>query len=123
MIEQEARALLARLGHVKPFALQEPMLPAANLLPASQTGIEEFLMAGRSHLRELVSGFLRWLRSDEGRSGAEESHRRFAMLRLRFNSVLTQFDMFDEVITQRSENETGVWLSGLDVVSADRRPR
>jgi hypothetical protein len=41
------------------------------------------------------------------------------MLRLKFNVVLTQFDMFSDVITQRSENETGVWLSGLDVVSAD----
>ena len=30
-----------------------------------------------------------------------------------------QFDLFNDVITQRSENETGVWLSGLDVVSAD----
>jgi hypothetical protein len=27
--------------------------------------------------------------------------------------------MFSDVITQRSENETGVWLGGLDVVSAD----
>ena len=41
------------------------------------------------------------------------------MLRLRFNAVLTQFDLFDNVITQRSENQTGVWLSGLDVASAD----
>ena len=41
------------------------------------------------------------------------------MLRLRFNVVLTQFDLFSDVITQRSENETGVWLGGLDVVSAD----
>ena len=41
------------------------------------------------------------------------------MLRLRFNAVLTQFDLFDSVITQRSENQTGVWLSGLDVASAD----
>ena len=40
-------------------------------------------------------------------------------MRLRFNSVLTHFDLFDNVITQRSENQTGVWLSGLDVASAD----
>jgi len=41
------------------------------------------------------------------------------MLRLRFNAVLTQFDLFENVITQRSESHTGVWLSGLDVASAD----
>jgi hypothetical protein len=33
--------------------------------------------------------------------------------------VLTQFDLFNDVITQRSESETGVWLSGLDIVAAD----
>jgi hypothetical protein len=120
MLEQEARALLTRLGRVRPFALQESMLPAANLLPHSQVAIEEFLSAGRSHLRRLVSEFLKWVRSGDGAAAApEEAQRRFTMLRLRFNAVLTQFDLFDNVITQRSESETGVWLSGLDVASAD----
>ena len=40
-------------------------------------------------------------------------------IRLRFNDVLSQFDLFTEVVTQRSENGTGVWLSGLDVLAAD----
>ena len=120
MLEQEARALLARLARVKPFALQETMLPAAGLLPQSQTAIEMYLVAGRSHLRKLVGEFLAWLHSPEGAAaGAEEAQRRFTMLRLRFNAVLTQFDLFNDVITQRSEHETGVWLSGLDVASAD----
>jgi len=120
MLEQEARALLTRLARVKPFALQESMLPAANLLPESQIAIERFLMRGRKHLRSLVWGFLRWLRSPASRwSDAQEAQRRFTFLRLRFNRVVTHFDMFDNVITQRSENETGIWLSGLDVVSGD----
>jgi hypothetical protein len=120
MLEQEARSLLTRLNRVKPFALQESMLPAANLLPESQIAIERFLMAGRRHLRTMLERFIDWLRSPEGsRAGPEESQRRFTVLRLRFNSILTQFDMFDHVITQRSESETGVWLSGLDVLSAD----
>ena len=33
--------------------------------------------------------------------------------------MVTHFDMFDNVITQRSESDTGLWLSGLDVLSAD----
>ncbi|HEY7335355.1 MAG TPA: hypothetical protein VH639_10755 [Bryobacteraceae bacterium] len=119
-LEQEARALLTRLVRVKPFALQESMLPAAALLPESQVAIERFLAAGRKHLRGLVETFLRWLRSPEAAaSDAEEAQRRFTMLRLRFNRVLTHFDLFENVITQRSESETGVWLSGLDVASAD----
>jgi hypothetical protein len=120
MLEQEARALLTRLAAVRPFALQESMLPAANLLPNSQVAIERFLSAGRGRLRLLVNEFLHWLHSAKD-SGVEpeEAQRRFTMLRLRFNAVLTQFDLFDSVITQRSENQTGVWLSGLDVASAD----
>jgi len=119
MLEQEARALLTRLGHVKPLAMQESMLPAAGLLPESQTAIEQFLTTGRAHLRSLVLQFLAKLNSPAAPFDAQAAQRSFTQLRLRFNGVLTHFDLFENVITQRSENETGVWLSGLDVVSAD----
>lgn len=120
MLAQEARALLTRLARVRPFALVEPMVPAANLLPAAQIAIERHLAGGRHELRRMVRGFLSWLQSPGAeQSTAAEAQRRFAYLRLKFNAVLTQFDLFNDVITQRSENESGVWLSGLDVVSAD----
>jgi hypothetical protein len=120
MLEQEARALLTRLAGIKPFALQESMLPAANLLPSAQIAIERFLSSGRRRLRVLVNEFLRWLQSAQtSGAGPEEAQRKFTMVRLRFNAVLTQFDLFDNVITQRSESPTGVYLSGLDVASAD----
>jgi hypothetical protein len=38
---------------------------------------------------------------------------------MRFNDVLSQFDLFADAITQRSEHETGVWLSGLDVAAGE----
>jgi hypothetical protein len=41
------------------------------------------------------------------------------MLRLLFNVTLSQFDIFADALTQRSEYETGVWLAGMDVVAAD----
>jgi hypothetical protein len=120
MLQHEARALLARLTLIKPFALQETMLPAAALFPAAQSAIDRFLVLGRRELRRLVHAFLRWLmHRDSDAASAADAQRRFTMLRLRFNVVLTQFDLFSDVITQRSENETGVWLSGLDVVAAD----
>lgn len=119
MLEQEARALLTRLGRVRPFAMQETMLPAAGLLPASQFAIEHYLMRGRRELRRLVEAFLRFLRVAPPWVDAEAAQRRFSILRLRFVAVLTQFDVFNDVMTQRSESEIGVWLSGLDVVSAD----
>ena len=120
MLAQEARALLTRLARVKPFALLEPMLPAANLLPEAQTAIESFLVRGRRELAARIQDFLFWLRGPGSfQADNEAAHRRFVFLRLRFNAVLNQFDLFNDVITQRSEHDTGVWLSGLDVASAD----
>jgi hypothetical protein len=120
MLEQEARALVTRLERIKPFALHETMLPAAAILPAAQTGIERYLMKGRRELRGLIQRYINWLRGPLGQSAAPaQAQQLFSLLRLRFNAVLTQFDLFNDALTQRSENEIGVWLSGLDVVSAD----
>lgn len=120
MLAQEARALLVRAGRVKPFALVEPMVAAASLLPPAQSAVERYLVVGRDHLRRAVRAFLDWLRGPAAREAtAAQAQRRFTFLKLRFNAVITQFDLFNDVITQRSEHETGVWLSGLDVVSAD----
>ena len=96
------------------------MLPAANLLPGTQDAIERYLVVGRRELRKAVRDFLAWLARAGGKTAtAAQAQRRFTFLQLRFNAVITQFDLFNDVISQRSENETGVWLSGLDVVSAD----
>ena len=119
MLDQEARALLARLARVKPFVLSEPMLLAASLLPATQIAIERFLANGRRELKERIQDFQGWLKGDGERASAADAQRRFVFLRLRFNAVLSQLDLFNQVITQRSESENGVWMSGLDVVSAD----
>lgn len=120
VLEQEARALLTRLDQVRPFALRETMVPAAALPPALLSGIDNYLIGGRRQVRRMVQRFINWLRSPVGRSGSPEAaHRRFTMLRLRFNITLSQFDIFADALTQRSEHETGIWLAGLDVVAAD----
>jgi hypothetical protein len=86
----------------------------------AQSAIDKYLVVGRRQLRRLLHQYLRWLEQPAGEAATPaEAQRRFTMLRLRLNIVLTQFDLFSDVITQRSENETGVWLGGLDVVSAD----
>ena len=119
MLDQEARALLARLARVKPFVLSAPMVLAASLLPAAQTAIERFLAKGRRELKERVEGFLSWLHGEGRQASAEDIQRRFVFLKLRFNAVLSQLELFHQVIGQRSESEQGVWLSGLDAVAAD----
>lgn len=120
MLAHEARALLTRLSKVRPFVLVEPMLTAAAPLARTQSAIDGYLIRGRKQLQAQVMEFLRWLESVEGQAASPETaQRKFTFLRLRFNAVITQFDMFSVAISQRSENEFGVWLAGLDVVAAD----
>ncbi len=119
LLEQEARALLTRLNAVKPFVVQETMVPAAALSPAALTGVERYLLAGRRGLRADVHSYLNWLRNQGRQTSPEQMQRKFTILRLKFNTALAQMDLFSEVITQRSEHETGVLLSGLDVAAAE----
>ena len=120
LLEQEARALLTRLALVRPFGLSEVLVPAACFSPEAQVAIDRFLADGRNELRARMQSYLDWLDGDDGDAASgEEAQRRFAFLRLRFNVVLTQFDLFADVFTQRSEQPTGVWLAGLDVAATD----
>jgi hypothetical protein len=120
LVEQEARALLVRLRRVKPFALQQTMVPAAALPPASLSAIDRYLINGRQKVNRMVHKFIRWLRSPAGQSASPQvAQRHFSMLRMRFNITLAHLDIFAAVLTQRSEQETGIWLAGLDIVAAD----
>lgn len=119
LLEQEARALLVRIDQVRPLALGETMVAAASLPPRAHVQIERFLHAQRLLLRHRVRGYLTWLRG-EGRSASpDEQQYRFVLIRMRFNQILSQFDTFSAVQTQRSDSRTGPWLAGLDVLAAD----
>jgi len=118
-LEQEARALLTRLDSVRPFAMNETMVPAAAPLPNALSAVEQFLLDGRRELRQRVTGFLNWLRGPGRAAPAYEQQSRFTEIRLGFNDVLSQLDLFTEAVTQRSEHRTGVWLSGLDMLATD----
>jgi hypothetical protein len=118
-LSQEARAMLTRLALVRPFAVHETMVPAAALSPVAQVAIERVLIGGRRELRQAILDFLRWLAGPGRAAPAEQLQRRFTRLRLRFGNALTHFDLFTEVITQRSEHQNGVWLSGLDELAKD----
>jgi hypothetical protein len=119
LLAEETRALLARLALVKPFVLQETAVAAAALSPAALSGIEEFLLTGRRDVRRRAEDYLRWLHGPGAAAPPAEQQRRFWTLRIAFQNTLSQFDFFSEVITQRSETDNGVLLSGLDVAAAE----
>ncbi|HEU4666369.1 MAG TPA: hypothetical protein VFS79_06810, partial [Arthrobacter sp.] len=111
LIESEATGLLTRLDQVKPFVMHETMVLAAALPRDAQLLIERFLHSGRNDLRRQLASFLDWLHGEGQFATAAEQQHRFVLIRLQFNVVLAQFDLFTEVVTQRSEHSTGVWLS------------
>src|SRR5476651_2313052 len=118
-LEQEARSLGTRLSGLKPFALLTPMVPAATLPPAAQAAIENHLIEGRQKLRGRIGDFLQWLHDPGRHATPAEAQQRIVFLRLRFNAVISQFYIFADVLTQRSEHGTGVWIAGLDDFAAD----
>ena len=114
LLAQGARALLTRLTRVRPLALHEPMVPAAGISPIAQTAIERYLAEGRRRLRERVHAFLNWLQGPEGhRATPAEAQRRFTYLRLEFNTVLTQFDLFVDVLTHAVSMRQGSGFRAL----------
>lgn len=120
MLSQEARALLTRLERIKSFAMSETMVPAATLSVEAQAAVESYLLKGRRELRTQIHQYISWVEGPEGsQAPPAEAQRRFTFLRLRFNVVLSHFDIFSEALSQRSEADNGVWLAGLDVVSKD----
>jgi len=120
LLEQEVLGIRARLDAQLPYALQMPMVPAANVSDEAMGAIERHMQAARKHLRIRIAHFLRELRASPVTPVAvARAQHRYAMLKLYFNAALTHFEIFAEVLTQRSQHGTGVWLSGLDVAALD----
>jgi hypothetical protein len=111
--------MLTRLAQVEPFVLQETCVAAAALSPAALSGIEQYLIAGRQDVHRHGQDVLTWLGGPGAQATPAEQQRRFWMLRLAFQNALSQFDLFSEVVTQRSEHDNGVLLAGLDVAAAE----
>src|SRR5260370_8011568 len=119
-LEREARALRTRIDRMVPFSVSMTMVPAANISTTPMAAIEDLLRRGRMALRSAVSRFLGWLRSSAGQTAAAaDAQRRFTILRLRFHMIISHFDLFSDVLVQRSEHGNGVWIAGLDDLAAD----
>ena len=116
----EAFSLKSRLKSVRPFALTSPMVAAACISDPALKGITDLIIQNTKELNGRIDSFINEISSPEGKSiNTEEAQAKFSMLKLRFNAVLDQLDIFSNVVTQRSEHETGIWVAGLDVLATD----
>ncbi|TVT38549.1 hypothetical protein FNT36_20420 [Hymenobacter setariae] len=116
----ETLALFSRLQTVRSFSLSTPMVLAAAVSAPAQAAINAHLAHVAFDLRRKLQAFITWLRSAESyRLSAAETQARYVLLKLRFNNLLDQVDIFADVLGQRSEHNTGTWVAGLDVLAED----
>lgn len=116
----EAYALLGRLEQTELFSVSMPMVIAAGISNAALSAITTHWVSRKALLGKQINQFIQLLRqSNSGNLSDEELQRHFTRIKLRFNSLLDQFDIFADVINQRSEHKTGVWIAGLDILAAD----
>ncbi|GAA3948300.1 hypothetical protein [Hymenobacter algoricola] len=116
----EALGLFSRLQTVRSFALGMPMVLAAAVSAPAQAAINAHLARVAFDLRRRLLDFVGWVRSPDSQSlTAEKAQARFVLLKLRFNNLLDQVDIFADVFSQRGEHVTGVFIAGLDALAED----
>ena len=120
MLEQEARALLTRLDRVKTVRAHSSRWCRRRACSRTHNRRSSATWSKDEGNCDAGRRFLGWLARARASSTAADRPAAYSRsCACRFNAVLNEFDMFSDVITQRSEHENGAWLSGLDVVAAD----
>jgi hypothetical protein len=114
----EAQGLLTRLSSLQPFETSMPMVLAAAVPYAAQRNIFLLMRTGKEMLAEKVTRFIERMKQPH-RMSTEKCQAAYSVLKLQFNALLDQFDIFADVVSQRGENETGIWVAGLDVLAKD----
>ena len=119
-LQNEAYSLLVRLNQVKPFSMTMPMVKGASVSLEAFKKITALLENGKSKLREKILKFIDKIKREQyDEVSARKLQSEFSIIKLRFNSILDQLDIFADVLSQRSEHDVGVWLSGLDALAED----
>lgn len=119
-LENEALSLISRLEQVQPFSLSMPMVAAASVSDEAFRAVTDHILLSCRTLRGQVADFVKSLHQPSAAPLSDDVlQAQFSALKLRFNAILDQFDIFGDVICQRAEHRTGVWVAGLDVLASD----
>ena len=119
LLIQEARALIMRVRQMQPFEMRMPMVGAASVSPRAARAILLHVRDMRHELIDRLNRFVDWVRRYGRRVPAARMQRKLTVIKMRFVSALFGYDVFADVLTQRSEHDNGIWLAGLDAVAED----
>ncbi|NUN12984.1 MAG: hypothetical protein HUU55_05045 [Myxococcales bacterium] len=116
----EILGLRERLLQLRPFSLQMPMVSAARISQESQMAIDSHLACSKTELLRDLTRYQGWFEGEVGRMVCpSEAQRKLNFLRLKFQALLSELDIFADVVSQRSEHDFGVWVAGLDALAED----
>jgi hypothetical protein len=116
----EAQSLITRLQQVKPFSMTMPMVKGASVSNRALKEVMELLETGKKGLYTAISKYLQTVKNTNPQGHNIESlQTAFTILKLKYNNILDQLDIFADVLAQRGEHEVGIWLSGLDTLAED----
>jgi hypothetical protein len=116
----ESQSLISRLHQVKPFSMTMPMVKGASVSTKALEAVTGLLEKGKKEILLSIKGFVEKVKMAQRQpSGLLELQTAYVIQKLRYNSILDQLDIFADVLSQRSEHEVGIWLSGLDVLAED----
>jgi hypothetical protein len=119
-LTNESYSLLTRLNQVKPFSMTMPMVRGASVSDKALKEIILLLEKEKAVLRKNIYKFIERIKDFQKQRANERGLQTgFTILKLRFNDILDQLDIFASVLSQRGELETGIWLAGLDVLAED----
>jgi hypothetical protein len=119
-LTNEAYSLMTRLNQVKPFSMTMPMVRGASVSDKALKEIIALLEKEKAVLRKNIYKFIERIKDFQRQRADERTLQTgFTILKLRFNDILDQLDIFASVLSQRGELETGIWLAGLDVLAED----
>lgn len=116
----EAESLITRLQQVKPFSMTMPMVKGASVSDKALKEVMDLLEKGKRRLYGALINYIQKIKSlSDQDTDIESLQTEFTILKLKYNSMLDQLDIFADVLAQRGEHEVGIWLSGLDVLAED----
>jgi len=116
----ESFSLLSRIGQLKPFVMTMPMVKGAAVSTKALKEITDLLEKGKAVLYKAIKKYIRKVQAATDEDGdPRELQGEFTLLKLRYNNILDQLDIFADVLSQRAEHGVGIWLSGLDILAED----
>lgn len=117
----EAQSLLTRLQQVKPFSMTMPMVKGAGVSNRALKEVMELLEKGKKGSFDAIVQYIQKVKAAAGQNYTDitQLQTAFTILKLKYNSILDQLDIFADVLVQRGEHDVGIWLSGLDVLAED----